>query len=163
MDVKMHLLALKLFRPHRSFDKHGGDVVFKWIIQVLAQHGIRQEDIAGAVTDAGSDVRSGVVSAWFREWCFAHLLNRATIDATGMSPAKDRSKHPQCRELLDLIKGMVEHFNKSADIIDEMLGGEGSKAKLSQAIAQRWISVCQMLQRILERWDALRTFYLAKG
>ncbi|CAM9362719.1 unnamed protein product, partial [Sphacelaria rigidula] len=71
------------------------------------------EDIAGAVTDAGSDVRSGVVSAWSWEWCFAHLLNRATIDATGMSPAKDPSKNPQCRELLELIKGMVEHFNKS--------------------------------------------------
>ncbi|CAM9530188.1 unnamed protein product, partial [Sphacelaria rigidula] len=159
MDVKTHLLALKLSRSHRSLDKHGGDVVFQWIIHVLAQHGIRDEDIAGAVTDAGSDVRSGVVSAWSWEWCFDHLLNRATIDATGMSPARDRQKNPQCRELLELIKGMVEHFNKSAvdkialeDIIDEMSGGEGFKAKLSQAVAQRWISVCQMLLRVLERW-----------
>ncbi|CAM9356498.1 unnamed protein product, partial [Sphacelaria rigidula] len=107
VDVKTHLLALKLFRPHRCLDKHSGDVVFKWIIQVLAQHGIRHEDIPGAVTDAGSDIRSGVVSAWSWEWCFAHLVNRATIDATGMSPAKDRSKNVQCRELLELIKRMV--------------------------------------------------------
>ncbi|CAM9908053.1 unnamed protein product, partial [Sphacelaria rigidula] len=103
-DVKTHLLALKRFRPHGSFDKHGGDVVFRWIIQVLAQHGIRHEDIAGAVADAVSDVRSGVVLAWSWEWCFAHLLNRATIDATGMSSAKDRSKNVQCREQLELMK-----------------------------------------------------------
>lgn len=44
-----------------------------------------------------------------------------------------------------------------------MTGGKGSKAKLSQAVAQRWISVCQMLLRVLERWDALKTFYLTKG
>ncbi|CAN0107125.1 unnamed protein product, partial [Sphacelaria rigidula] len=60
---------------HRRFDKHSGDVVFKWIIQVLAQHVIRHEDIAGAVMDAGSNVRSEVVLAWSQEGCFAHLLN----------------------------------------------------------------------------------------
>lgn len=114
MDVKTHMLALKLFRPHQSFNKHSGDVVFKWMVQVLAQHGVGQDDIAGGVTDAGSDVRSGVESAWPWEWCIAHLLNRATVDATGMSPAKSRSKNTRCRELLELVKGMVEHFNKSA-------------------------------------------------
>ena len=46
------------------------------------------------------------------------------------------------------------------DIIDTISEGKGSKAKLSQAVAQRWISTCKMLLRVLERWDALEDFYL---
>ena len=112
--MNTHLLALKLFRPPPTFDKHSGDVVFKWLIQILAEHGVREEDIGGAVTDGGTDIRSGVEAAWSWEWCIPHLLNRATVDATGMSPTRDRSKNPDCRDLLEVIKGMVEHFNRSA-------------------------------------------------
>lgn len=46
------------------------------------------------------------------------------------------------------------------NIITDLSGGEGSKAKLSQAVAQRWISTCKMMLRFLERWDALERFYL---
>jgi len=114
MIVKTHLLAVKLFRPHRSIEKHTGGVVLKWIQQVLAQHGVRERDIAGAVTDSGADVRRGVASAYPWEWCTAHLLNRATIDGTGMSPTKSTSKNLGCRDLVESIKRVVEHFNKSA-------------------------------------------------
>lgn len=41
-----------------------------------------------------------------------------------------------------------------------MSEGPGSKAKLAQAVSQRWVSTCKMLRRVLERWDALRTFYI---
>ena len=69
MIVKTHLLAVKLFRLHRSLEKHTGGVVLKWIQQVLAQHGVRERDVARAVTDSGADVRCGVASAYPWEWC----------------------------------------------------------------------------------------------
>lgn len=46
------------------------------------------------------------------------------------------------------------------DIIETISKGKGSNAKLSQAVTQRSISICKMLLRVLERWDALERFYL---
>ena len=48
------------------------------------------------------------------------------------------------------------------EIIEDISDGKASKAKLSQAAAQRWISMCKMLLRVLERWDALKRFYVEK-
>lgn len=92
---------------------------------MLAQHGIPDMDIAGAMTDAGSDVRKGAALAWRLEWCIARLLNRATIDGTGMSLAGDRSKNLPYRKLLKLFKKMVEHFKKSA--VDKVRRGRFSR------------------------------------
>lgn len=46
------------------------------------------------------------------------------------------------------------------NIIEDMSEGRGSKAKLAQAVSQRWVSTCKMMLRVLERWDALERFYL---
>lgn len=108
------LLAVKLFRPDPSLGKVTGSVVLLWLIQVLAQNGLRKSNIAGAVTDAGADVRTGVGDAFDREWCGPHMANRATIDGTGMSPTKAASKNPRCRELLELCKKVVEFVNRSS-------------------------------------------------
>ncbi|CAN0144047.1 unnamed protein product, partial [Scytosiphon promiscuus] len=109
------LLAVKLFRPDPSLGKVTGRVVLLWLIQVLAQNGLRKSNIAGgAVTDAGADVRTGVGDAFDREWCGPHMANRATIDGTGMSPTKAASKNPRCRELLELCKKVVEFVNRSS-------------------------------------------------
>lgn len=40
-----------------SLGRITGSVVQKWVRQVTAQHGIADEDIVGAVTDVGGDVR----------------------------------------------------------------------------------------------------------
>ncbi|MEP2987332.1 MAG: hypothetical protein ABJO88_00090 [Parasphingorhabdus sp.] len=64
MSVKSHLLTVKLFRPPPSVAKTvTGEVVLKWLRQVLGQFGLAMDDLASAVTDAGSDVTSGVGSA----------------------------------------------------------------------------------------------------
>ena len=83
ITLRTHLLAVKLFRPDPSLGKITGEVVMKWLRQVLAQHGAR-ENIAGAVTDAGSDISTGVGRHFKPEWCFPPILNRVTIDGTGM-------------------------------------------------------------------------------
>lgn len=113
MILRTHLLAVKLFRPAPSLGKITGSVVMKWIRQVLAQHGIRDKDIAGAVTDAGADVKTGVGLAFPREWCGPHMLNRVTIDGTGMANTSAASKNPAGRNTLGMCKGVIEHFNRS--------------------------------------------------
>lgn len=59
--------AVKLFRPDPSPGKITGVGVMKWIRQVLAQHGLGDKNIAGAVTDAGADVSTGVRREFPRE------------------------------------------------------------------------------------------------
>ncbi|CAN0339225.1 unnamed protein product [Laminaria digitata] len=142
----------------------------KWVRQVLAQHGAREKNIAGAVTDAGSDISTGVGKHFKREWCTPHMLDRATMDGTGMSNSRSTSKNPETRDLLDLLKKVAEHFNRSTgskimleNEVEILSDGKGSKAKLSQAVVQRWISICTMVLRLLQKWDALETCYVRKG
>ncbi|CAM9198236.1 unnamed protein product [Hapterophycus canaliculatus] len=173
MDEKMimrtFLLAMKLFRPGVILGKVTGGVLMKWCRQVLAQHGLRPTDFAGAVSDAGSDVSAGVGKEFCREWCIPHMLNRATIDGTGMANKRASSKNTECRDLLEDAKKIIEHFNRSSrdkieleDALDAMSNGRGSKAKLSQAVAERWISICKTLLRLLQQWDALKNVYVSK-
>ena len=49
---------------------------------MLQQLGLRMEHIAGAVTDAGTDIKGALGKAFKWEWCLPHLLNRVTVDAT---------------------------------------------------------------------------------
>ena len=114
MRFKTHLLAIKLFRPHPKLGrKVTGELVLKWVRKVLLQFGLTIENIAGAVTDAGTDIKGalGKVVKW--EWCLPHLLNRVTVDAAGLSMDKMKSKNAEVRELVDSVKKAVEHFNKS--------------------------------------------------
>lgn len=109
-----HLLAVKLFRPDPSLGKITGEVVMKWARQVLADHGIAEKDIAGAVTDAGADVSTGLGKAFPREWCFPHMVNRALIEGTGMSTSAAGARiNPDCKALLALLKTIIEFLNRS--------------------------------------------------
>lgn len=49
------------------------------------------------------------------------------------------------------------------DAVEEATGGKGSKAKLTQAVGQRWVTICFMLLRVLERWDPLGVVYMNCG
>jgi len=114
MILQTHLLAVKLFRPDPSLGKITGRVVMKWATQVLAQHGIDKEDIAGAVTDAGADVSTGVGQEFAREWCFPHATNRALVFGTGQSTSRSGALiNPECKTLLGKCKPVIEYFNRS--------------------------------------------------
>ncbi|CAB1111867.1 unnamed protein product [Ectocarpus sp. CCAP 1310/34] len=142
MILRSYLLAVKLFQPCSALGPTTGTVVMEWVVQVLAQHGLRPSDFAGAVSDAGSDVSSGVVKSFSREWCLPHMLNRATIDGTGLANTTRLSKNLDCRALLEDAMKVIQHFNRS------------SRDK---------VSLCKMLLRLLERWDAISHVYLNKG
>ena len=109
--VQTMLLDVKHFRTAPSLGKVTGQVVMLWVRQVLAQNGLHEKDIAGAVNDPGGDVRTGVGETFDREWCIPHMSNRATIDGTGMSQTKEASKNLLCRCLLELCKKVIEMAN----------------------------------------------------
>lgn len=114
MMLRSYLLAVKLFQPCSALGPTTGTVVMKWVVQVLAQHGLRPSDFAGVVSDAGSDVSSGVGKSFRREWCLPHMLNRATIDGTGMANTTRLSKNLDCRALVEDAKKVIQHFNRSS-------------------------------------------------
>jgi hypothetical protein len=47
------------------------------------------------------------------EWCIAHLLNCALVEAFGICVDKKASKNPECRDILSLVKKVIEGLNKS--------------------------------------------------
>lgn len=92
--LRTHLLAVKLFRPASELvGKVTSKLATKWVKQVLRQFRPTEEDIAGAVTDAGTNVVSGVGWAFNWKWCIPHLLNRITTDGSGMALTKKLSKN----------------------------------------------------------------------
>ena len=70
-------------------------------------------DLASTVTDAESDVKSGVGPSCRWEWCIPHLLDCVTTDGAGVSQAANQSKNPLCRSLTDACRKVVERHNKS--------------------------------------------------
>jgi len=40
--------------------------------------------------------------------------------------------------------------------------GKGCESKLTQPVSQRWTSICKMLMRLLQKWDALIKVYADK-
>ena len=107
MILRTYLLVVKLFRPDPSLGKITGEMVMKWLRQVLAQHGAREKGIAGAVTDAGSDistVQSGVIQA--RVVLSSHTCSTVSpIDGTGMANSRGASKNTDARDLFDVQEG----------------------------------------------------------
>ncbi|CAB1117218.1 unnamed protein product [Ectocarpus sp. CCAP 1310/34] len=174
MVIKSFMLGVKLFRPKPGVGmddgKITGRVVLKWNAQVLGQHGLRNENFAGAVSDSGSDVSTGIAKAFRREWCIPHMINRVTIDGTGMSNSPASSKNHLCRDLLEKMKKIIQHFNRSSgdkilldDELEELSEGNWNHAKLAQAVVQRWVSTAKMMFRILEQFTAIQKCFVEKG
>ncbi|CAM9894282.1 unnamed protein product [Ectocarpus fasciculatus] len=68
--------------------------------------------------------------------------------------------------MLKKAKKVIRLFNRSTE--DKILFDIDwddlhiGKAKLSQAVVQRWIRICKMLLALLGRWEALQAFVLHK-
>ncbi|CAM9410027.1 unnamed protein product, partial [Sphacelaria rigidula] len=113
------LLAVKLFRPapELSDTMKLSDVLRLWVGEVLAEYGMSESDLFCTVTNAGSDVKRSCLkvldSKW--EWCFPHMLNCALVEAFGTNASKASNKNNEAREVIDAVKKVVEHLNKSAN------------------------------------------------
>lgn len=112
MLLHSHLLAVKPFRPAPSTGENIGEIAVKWAIQVLQQFGLEEKDVAGVVSNTGSQFGSGVSRTFEWDSCILHLLDRATVDGTGLSFAKKDSKNLQCRKLVEDMKTVIETLNK---------------------------------------------------
>lgn len=115
LQVKTHLLAVKHFDPEPTLGgERAGQLLFKWMMQVLRQFGLRESDIAGLTSDGGGTDITGVAGKTFlREWCVPHLLNRVTTAASGMTLDIKSSKNVAGRSLVEGMKEVYEHLNKS--------------------------------------------------
>lgn len=110
------LLAVKEYSPGKEVsDERAGECVRLWAGQVLEEWGFGWEYVLGAVTDSGSDVKFAFVNTpgLHREWCIPHLLNRAIIEAFGLSLTPATSKNPDSRQLMSDMRKDVEHMSKS--------------------------------------------------
>lgn len=82
---------------------------------MLKEFGLDWSMVASVVTDSGSDITFAFsnIPGVLREWCIAHLLNRAIIDAFGLSLSPEKSKNPQARRIVVRVKRVVKHTRKS--------------------------------------------------
>ena len=135
-----------------------GEVVLKWVLQVLGQFGMRAEDVAGAVTDAGVDVRGAIAAAFPWEWCVPHLLNRVSTEGSGMGGTRQQSKNLPCRELVESMRGAVAVFNRSAQR-KVMCGSGGSVGSVGSRAGARlaWLGLAWLGLA----WPGLGWFFVA--
>lgn len=97
--VETFLLAVASMRA--------GELVHLLAGQVLEKYGVNWCDILGAVSDNGSAVKfafSNIDGVRFESY-ITNLLNRAIIDADGLSIAPASSKHPAAG-------GVLHNMNK---------------------------------------------------
>lgn len=91
--LQTHLQAIRPVRPNQEVDQ--------WAFQVLQQFGLKESNIAGAVTDAGTDAKAGLGQVLNWEWYVPHMLNCVFVDGAGTAPDRTRSKNPFARQLVD--------------------------------------------------------------
>lgn len=116
--ILTQLLAVKQYCPREEVnDARVGECVRLWSGQVLEEWGFGWNHVLGAVTDSGSGVKFafGNTPGIFREWCIPRLLNRAIIDAFGLSLSPAMSKNPQSRGIFGDMQKDIERARKSTD------------------------------------------------
>jgi hypothetical protein len=57
MQIITILLAVTLYNPPQIVGLQASNVLHLYIVAVLAYYGLKESDIAGNVSDAGSDIR----------------------------------------------------------------------------------------------------------
>ncbi|CAM9374719.1 unnamed protein product [Choristocarpus tenellus] len=150
------LLAVKLLRPSPSLGKEVlGQLVLKWVVQVLGQFSLSLEDIVGVVTNSSLSIKSAFDNhkGVMREGCIAHLLAQVTREGTGMSMKMSDSKNLECRT--QVFEPMLREF------LSAMVGNIGLERMTDQVAQQRWISVLlNTLVTFLKAFDSLNKFWV---
>jgi hypothetical protein len=57
------------------------------------------------------NVRIPTLQPW--EWCLAHLINCALVEAFGVCLEAKKSKHPAARKAINRVKKLLEWISKS--------------------------------------------------
>jgi hypothetical protein len=139
-----------------------------WYKAVVREYRITDAMVLSGSGDSGSDVKKVMqeqVGAYgFREWCLSHMLNRCFIDAFGSSVDKKKSKHPQARAVISLLRKMVESLNKSSYLQSSFEGYQRQRTgktplKIRNAPQHRWGAMEDTIHSVLRLWvDMERAF-----
>ncbi|CEG40648.1 Ribonuclease H-like domain [Plasmopara halstedii] len=128
------------------------EVLYSWVIDVLAEFGLLPSDIAGSTSDGGGDIRrllSKLLTAAFWEWCVPHLSNCALQESYGANLDPSKIGNIECRETLQTMRSVIEHLNKSP---------QGKQPVISHA-PHRFLSLTKVNERFLELWDPIDKYY----
>lgn len=79
-----------------------------WTEEIFREYGLSATDFVTATSDAGSDVKRLLETCLNipREWCLAHIINLALVDAF--------CKLPSAATMIKDMKQVVNHFKRSS-------------------------------------------------
>ncbi|RLN80537.1 hypothetical protein BBJ28_00015818 [Nothophytophthora sp. Chile5] len=161
------LLGTRHFEPLYEERCAGFRGVFKrWILELLRDFGLEQNDFYGATSDAGPDVKwmlgTGLSLQW--EWCMPHLTNAATKTAFGIVPQRSQSKNIMMTDLISRMaqtiyavrsnESMGSLFAELCTLLDP-----GSTTQLLSHKDHRFMGLTRVIRRILEKWEPLVQFF----
>ncbi|KAG1707887.1 hypothetical protein DVH05_024538 [Phytophthora capsici] len=120
------LLGTRHFNPHYGERDGGTRGPFqRWIADILRDFGLTRQDLFGATSDAGQDVkwmmRDGLKLSW--HWCVPHMTNAATKSACGMVADAGKSKNPAMTDLVRrIVKTVytVKHVETMGSLFEEL-------------------------------------------
>lgn len=160
------LLGTRAFTPSFMQRSNGIRAPFKaWLLRLTSDFGLRESDLFGAMSDAGSDVRwmlsSGLGLQW--EWCIAHLTNAAMKHAIGLEP-RSMSKNPDITELIESVRltvRTVKEVETTGTLFQALcqLEGKDKSVRLLSFQAHRFLGLVRVLERLLEKWPHLERWF----
>ena len=127
-----------------------------WISGVLKDFNIAPEQIIGATTDSGPDIKAAILkSSIFWEWCPCHLLARAMEEAFGMSRL--------CKniEAAEIIKSAVKtiYLVKQSSSAGSLFSEISGNLILKSFQRHRFLGIYIMFERILKLWPSLEAYF----
>jgi hypothetical protein len=102
--VMSYLIACREFNPS-SLERDTinlSKILLMWVEDCLEEVGVKSSDLFAAATDKGSDVKCCATNEDYLaldwEWCLAHMINRAIVEAFGYCPDASKSTNIEARE-----------------------------------------------------------------
>ncbi len=163
------LLAVRAFQPSSALLAEAprmAEVLRLWIRGVLSEYGLTEANLASTTTEAGSDIKRlcDVLLPCPWDWCTAHMLDCALVEAFGTSLSRDQSGNPDARAVMVRVKKVIETVNMSEptklQLSEIQLEDLISSLILLSDVPQRWKSTVNCLERVLELFDVLRMTFL---
>lgn len=112
-------------------------------------------------TDSGSDVKflCSTLLAGSLDWCIAHLLNGALVEAFGTGLNSQPVRNASARSISKEVKKFIKHLSKSAPsrttFESIQVGANAKPMKLKRDVSHRLLSTFALLERILKLWEVL--------
>lgn len=167
-DVKSFLLAVRVFNPSFASrtKNRSSDLMSQMTNNVLDKMDIDSSEILTATSDAGSDVKRLMKKCLEKptEWCLAHLLNCALVEAFGSNQNTKKCKNEEARLVSLAIRKVLEHVNKSDKatqwIREAQIEENGQTEKLANFAYQRWTSAYFVYKKVLKNFHHLHAYFI---